>query len=209
MLTKLSTHEVTTILGVQFDSISFLRSAHTLGQCPEDCGREVAIAGLSNVGKSSVINVLGNNRNLARTSKSPGRTQLLNFFLISDSCRLVDLPGYGFARVPAAVKQHWGKVLQAYFEHRRSLVGLVLVMDIRHPFKPYDEQMLSWCQAKGLPVHILLNKADKLSRSAGLRVLAEVNSKYCVDNGVSAQLFSALSRGGIDGVKEKLRRWFV
>ena len=196
-------------MGVRFDNIIFLRSAHTLGQCPEDSGREVAIAGLSNVGKSSVINVLGNNRNLARTSKSPGRTQLLNFFLVSEGCRLVDLPGYGFARVPAAVKQHWGKVLQSYFGHRRSLAGLLLVMDVRHPLKPYDEQMLSWCQAAGIPVHILLNKADKLSRSAGFRVLAEVNRKYSVDNGVSVQLFSVLTRSGIDSVKEKLGFWFA
>lgn len=196
-------------MGVRFDNIIFLRSAHTLGQCPEDNGREVAIAGLSNVGKSSVINVLGNNRNLARTSKSPGRTQLLNFFLVSESCRLVDLPGYGFARVPAAVKQHWGKVLQSYFGHRRSLAGLLLVMDVRRPLKPYDEQMLAWCQAAGIPVHILLNKADKLSRSAGCRVLAEVDRKYSVDNGVSVQLFSALTRSGIDSVKEKLGFWFA
>lgn len=195
-------------MGVQFDSIIFIRSAHALGQCPEDRGREAAIAGLSNTGKSSVINVLGNNRNLARTSKSPGRTQLLNFFLISDGCRLVDLPGYGYARVPVAVKQHWGKVLQSYFDHRRSLVGLVLVMDVRRPLKPSDEQMLSWCRAAGLPVHILLNKADKLSRSAGRRVLAEVDRKFSVDNGVSVQLFSALTGSGIDGVKEKLSDWF-
>ena len=195
-------------MAVEFNSIHYLHSAHTLDQCPVDSGREVAIAGRSNVGKSSVINVLGNNRNLARTSKSPGRTQLLNFFLISETCRLVDMPGYGFARVPVPVKQHWGKVLQSYFENRRSLVGLVLVMDVRHPLKPYDEQMLSWCRSSALPVHILLNKSDKLSRAAGQRVLAEVSRKCLDGNRVSAQLFSVLTGSGKETIKEKLCSWF-
>lgn len=195
-------------MGIQFNKIIFLRSANTLDQCPEDRGREVAIAGRSNAGKSSVINVIANNRKLARTSKSPGRTQLLNFFLVGDNYRLVDLPGYGFAHVPAGVKQHWGELLQAYFENRQSLAGLVLVMDVRHPLKEFDAQMLSWCRAIGLPVHILLNKADKLSRGAGLKILGDVVRQCGADNRVSVQLFSAVTHTGIEKVKDRLREWF-
>lgn len=195
-------------MGIQFNKIIFLRSANALDQCPEDCGREVAIAGRSNAGKSSVINVIANNRKLARTSKSPGRTQMLNFFLVGDNYRLVDLPGYGFAHVPADVKQHWGKLLQAYFEYRQSLAGLVLVMDVRHPLKDFDTQMLSWCRDIGLPVHILLNKADKLSQSAGLKVLDNVVRQYGADKRVSVQLFSAVTHTGVEKVKARLRGWF-
>jgi GTP-binding protein len=196
-------------LSLPFNNMTFLLSAHNLTQCPEDKGREIAIAGRSNVGKSSVLNVISNNHKLARTSKSPGRTQLLNFFLVTDRCRLVDLPGYGFARVPANVRLHWGKLLQSYFEKRRSLAGLVLVMDVRHPLRPFDRQMLSWCEAAGLPVHILLNKADKLSRSAGFKVMSEVAGCYCDDNKATIQLFSVLQQSGIEELKEKLNCWFA
>jgi GTP-binding protein len=196
-------------LSLPFNNMTFLLSAHNLTQCPEDKGREIAIAGRSNVGKSSVLNVISNNHKLARTSKSPGRTQLLNFFLVADRCRLVDLPGYGFARVPANVRLHWGKLLQSYFEKRRSLAGLVLVMDVRHPLRPFDRQMLSWCEAAGLPVHILLNKADKLSRSAGFKVMSEVAGYYCDDNKATIQLFSVLQQSGIEELKDKLNCWFA
>lgn len=186
-----------------------MRSAHTLEQCPQDTGREVAIAGQSNAGKSSVINVLANKRNLARTGKSPGRTQLLNFFLVAAGYRLVDLPGYGFARVPVDVKHHWSTVVQSYLDSRQSLAGLILVMDVRHPLKPYDEQMISWCRSTGLPVHIVLNKADKLSHGTGRKALDEVRRRCCgTDDRVTAQLLSTLKHTGIDSVKDKLRYWF-
>jgi GTP-binding protein len=198
-----------TALKHQFTNITFLQSAHNMTQCPEDTGKEVAFAGRSNSGKSSVINVLGNNHKIARTSKSPGRTQLLNFFQVADNCRLVDLPGYGYARVPENIRQHWGVELQAYFTGRRSLAGLILVMDVRHPLKPFDVQMLSWCQTAGLPVHILLNKADKVPRSAGLRTLSEVISRYRPEYRATAQLFSVLKRSGIAELREKLCSWLA
>lgn len=184
----------------------FLLSAHTRDQCPEDCGIEVAFAGRSNVGKSSVINAITGIHKLARTSKTPGRTQQLNFFNVENGVRLVDLPGYGYARVPEKLKQHWGMVLQSYFDKRKSLQGLILIMDIRHPFKPYDEDMLNWCRNAGLPVHVLLNKADKLSRAAAKRSLESVR-KLLPDNSVTIQLFSVVEKTGIEEARQRLDNW--
>lgn len=183
-------------------------SVNNLGQLPEDSGKEVAFAGRSNVGKSSVINTITGNRHLARTSKTPGRTQQLNYFGLDGQKRLVDLPGYGYARVSQRVQQHWSKLLDRYFRERRSLVGLVLVMDIRHPLKAYDTQMLEWCDSVGLPVHILLNKSDKLSRGAANACLQMISQQIRYGN-VQLQLFSALKRTGLEQVRQVLDQWFT
>src|SRR5574344_3133786 len=143
----------------------FLISAAKVDQCPEDSGLEIAFAGRSNAGKSSALNTL-THANLARTSKTPGRTQLLNFFSLDEQRRLVDLPGYGYAKVPIPLKQHWQKHLEAYLTQRDSLTGIVLMMDIRHPFSPFDRMMLDWAKSSGMPVHVLLTKADKLASGA-------------------------------------------
>lgn len=184
----------------------FLLGAHTLAQCPDDNGAEVAFAGRSNVGKSSVLNAITGNRRLARTSKTPGRTQQLNFFGVGENRRLVDLPGYGYARVPEKIRLHWARVLQSYFESRKSLAGLMLIVDIRHPLKSYDEQMLEWCFDAGLPVHVLLNKADKLSRGAGHKALQLLGNRFR-QNRFSGQLFSALDGSGLGEAREKLDEW--
>jgi len=189
-----------------FQKTLFICSAHNLSQCPADEGFEVAFAGRSNVGKSSVINCLTGNNKLARISKTPGRTQLLNFFSVTENTRLVDLPGYGFARVPQKIRQHWGALLQGYFETRRSLAGLILIMDIRHPLKPFDRQLLAWCQSTGLPVHVVLNKADKISRGAGLDCRKTVEAEL-QQRGVSVQLFSAQNRNGVAELQMCLDIW--
>jgi GTP-binding protein len=152
----------------------FLKSAPTLKECPPDKGAEVAFAGRSNAGKSSAINTLTNNSKLARTSKTPGRTQLLNFFSLDEERRLVDLPGYGFAKVPLAVKNEWQQHLDAYLSARQSLRGLVLLMDIRHPLQPFDTLLLEWAARGRMPVHTLLTKADKLTYGAGKTTLLQV-----------------------------------
>ena len=190
----------------QYNKAVFLLGAHTLAQCPQDQGVEVAFAGRSNVGKSSVLNAITGIHRLARTSKTPGRTQQLNFFSVGEAQRLVDLPGYGFAKVPEKIKLHWAKVMQDYFETRKSLVGLMLIMDIRHPLKPYDEQMLGWCFNAGLPVHVLLNKADKVSRGAGLKARQILKNKYC-NTPFSGQLFSVLNGTGVEEARAKLDEW--
>ena len=182
-------------------------SVNAFEQLPEDTGKEVAFAGRSNVGKSSVINTITGNRQLARTSKTPGRTQHLNYFGLSGQDRLVDLPGYGYARVSQRVQQHWGKLLDRYFQERKSLVGLVLVMDVRHPLKEYDTQMLDWCNSAGLPVHILLNKSDKLSRGASKSSLHTIRQQINYSN-VQLQLYSALKRTGIEQARQVLDQWF-
>lgn len=190
---------------------SFLTSAPGLAACPPDQGREVAFAGRSNAGKSSAINSLTGQPKLARTSKTPGRTQLINFFALSDSQRLVDLPGYGYAKVPQAVKAKWLRELERYLQARRSLRGLVLLMDIRHPFQAYDRQMLAWATAATMPVRILLTKADKLRRGpAGDALLAARRSAAAYpEDLVSLQLFSALRRQGLDALGAVLDAWLT
>jgi GTP-binding protein len=188
----------------------FMTSAAKLHQCPPDEGWEVAFAGRSNAGKSSAINSLTGNKKLAKTSRTPGRTQLINFFELSHSQRLVDLPGYGFAKVPQAVKQQWMKQLEHYLQRRQSLRGLILLMDVRHPMQPFDQQMLSWAVAAAMPVHILLTKADKLKRGAASKALAGVRGQLAPYEGmVSAQLFSALKHDGHDALREVLDAWLT
>ncbi|RLQ22106.1 YihA family ribosome biogenesis GTP-binding protein [Seongchinamella sediminis] len=188
----------------------FLTSAAKLHQCPPDEGWEVAFAGRSNAGKSSAINSLTNNKKLAKTSKTPGRTQLINFFELSSSQRLVDLPGYGFARVPVAVKQEWTKQLENYLAKRQCLRGMILLMDVRHPLQPFDEQMLNWALAAHMPVHILLTKADKLKKGpANNALLAVRKAMQPHQELVSVQLFSALRHSGHQQLIEVLDSWLT
>lgn len=190
---------------IDYRQARFIKSAAAPASMPGDAGIEVAFAGRSNAGKSSVLNAVAGIRKLARTSKTPGRTQLLNFFAVGETMRLVDLPGYGFARVPPAVKQRWHGMMEGYLARRHSLSGLFLIMDIRHPLTPFDRQMLDWFLPTGLPVHILLNKADKLSRGRSLATLAAVRRE--LPEQVSAQTFSALNGNGVDEAREVLDEW--
>ena len=181
----------------------FLCSAHVAHQWPQDMGHEVAFAGRSNVGKSSVINAIVSQARLARTSKTPGRTQQIVFFEIDSRRRLVDLPGYGYAKVPPGLQRHWEKTVRRYLEDRNSLRGLILLADIRRGLTDLDRQLLEWCAYKGLSVHLLLTKSDKLSRSAANQVLAQVQRTIRLDT-VTVQLFSALRKVGIEEAGEKV-----
>ena len=187
---------------------SFLISAAKVDQCPADSGREVAFAGRSNAGKSSALNTL-THASLARTSKTPGRTQLLNFFSLDEERRLVDLPGYGYAKVPIPLKQHWQEHLEAYLSSRHSLCGVVLMMDIRHPLTEFDRLMLDWAQASSMPLHILLTKADKLAfgaqKNALLKVQRDVRQGW--GDTASIQLFSAPKRQGVEDAQRVLADW--
>ncbi|QSQ97144.1 ribosome biogenesis GTP-binding protein YihA/YsxC [Acinetobacter indicus] len=178
----------------------FLMSAPKLNLCVEDSGYEVAFAGRSNAGKSSAINALTNQKQLARASKKPGRTQMINFFSLGNpEQRLVDLPGYGYAAVPESMKIVWQKELENYLIHRKSLQGLVLLMDIRHPLQHFDVMMLEWAYSRHLFVHVLLTKSDKLNRGPANKVLLEVKQqlkKMKLD--FSIQLFSSLNRQGLE-----------
>ena len=190
-----------------YQQASFLQSATTRKTMPAESGLEIAFAGRSNAGKSSVINRVCSQKSLARTSKTPGRTQLINFFQLQDANFLVDLPGYGYAKVPEAIKLEWQKFIEAYLTQRSTLRGMVLVMDIRHPMTDYDQAMLRWARNRMLPVHVLLNKSDKLTRGAGMNVLLQVR-KMLADNGVaSVQTFSALNRQGLDECWSVLDKW--
>ena len=192
-----------------YQKAKFLLSVAELKQLPPDKGVEVAFVGRSNSGKSSVLNELTNNKNLARVSKTPGRTQFLNFFTLDDNSRLVDLPGYGFARVPDEVKERWVATLDGYFQRRECLKGLILVMDIRHPLQELDLNILDASSQSGLPAHILLNKADKLSRNQ-IRQTELLVSQGLEPYGdlVSFQIFSALKGEGVKALQSILNKWF-
>ncbi|APX91632.1 YihA family ribosome biogenesis GTP-binding protein [Halomonas sp. 1513] len=197
---------------LNYQTARFLTSAPTLAQCPPDAGAEVAFAGRSNAGKSSAINALTQQKALARTSKTPGRTQLINFFSLAggESQRLVDLPGYGYAKVPEKVKLEWQRHLADYLRNRQSLRGLVLVMDVRHPLSEFDEMMLGWADEQDMAVHILLTKADKLKSGAAKSELQKVRGRLREwEDLVSVQLYSSLKREGVEEAQTKLDEWLV
>ena len=195
---------------LNFRKAAFLQSASAIENAPTDFGSEVAFAGRSNSGKSSAINTLTHQGKLARTSRTPGRTQLINFFSLSEHQRLVDLPGYGFAKVPLAVKKKWNQQLERYLQYRESLRGLVMLMDIRHPLTEPDRQMLSWAEAASMPVHILLTKADKLKRGPAQSTLLSVREELSTQSDlISVQLFSSLKRQGVDTLGRQLNRWLT
>ena len=195
-----------------FRRAQFLTSAAKLAQCPPDTGTEVAFAGRSNAGKSSCINVLTDNRHLARASKTPGRTRLINFFALNEAAsqRLVDLPGYGYAKVSQEMKEEWQQHLENYLRERETLRGLVLLMDIRHPLKDFDINMLDWAESTKLPVHCVLTKADKLNRGPAQQALLQVRKQLSARTvPVSVQLFSAPSKQGVDTLAATLGRWLA
>jgi len=185
----------------------FMLSAADKKGFVSDTGAEIAFAGRSNAGKSSAINAITEINNLARTSKTPGRTQLVNFFSVSENQRLVDLPGYGFAKVPARMKKQWHELMQDYFTLRESLQLIVLVMDVRHPFKPFDVQMLEWAEHYSVAVHILMTKADKLKRGAAKNTLLKAQKELRAEfpeAQISIQLFSALDGQGVEAAQKLL-----
>jgi GTP-binding protein len=189
-----------------YPHVKFVTSAAEAHQLAPDIGREVAFAGRSNAGKSTAINTITQRSGLARVSRTPGRTQLINFFELFPERRLVDLPGYGFAKVPERVRLHWLAVMQHYFNVRESLVGLVLIVDSRRGLGEQDVAMLEWVLARGREAHVLLTKSDKINRSEGQRVLKETLAA-CADTAVTAQLFSALSKQGTLQAREVMDRW--
>ncbi|MEC7561478.1 MAG: ribosome biogenesis GTP-binding protein YihA/YsxC [Pseudomonadota bacterium] len=188
---------------------TFLTSAPDLRRCPPADAPEVAFAGRSNAGKSSVLNQLSGNRRTAKVSKTPGRTQLLNFFDVRQGGRLVDLPGYGYAKATVNAQQQWQKAVNHYLSYRDSLVGLVLVMDIRHPNQPFDEDMLNWAKESELPIHILLNKADKLGRNAQQQALSHMRRLYTDHPTASMQCFSATKGTGKAQLLALLLEWLA
>ena len=192
-----------------YHQAKFINSAPRLQDAPPDQGMEIAFAGRSNAGKSSAINTLVQQNALARVSKTPGRTQLLNFFEIDAQRKLVDLPGYGYAKVPVSIKKEWQKMMENYLKNRQALCGIVLVMDIRHPLTEFDWQMVEWCEHSKLPLHILLTKADKLNFGAAKNTLLKVQKDLSQSSiVVTLQLFSALNKVGIDDVHQILDEWF-
>ncbi len=195
---------------IRYRVASFVISAARLSQLPQDCGSEVAFAGRSNAGKSSAINRLCEQKSLARTSKTPGRTQLINLFQLDGQRYLVDLPGYGYAKVAEEIKRRWQKTMETYLSDRQSLRGLILLMDVRHPLKEVDQQLLDWCWQVGMPVHVMLTKADKLKRGAAQNTLMQVQREFKIhapENLCSVQLFSALKGTGLTEAYTVLDRW--
>jgi GTP-binding protein len=184
----------------------YLDSIHNLPQLPPDAGIEVAIAGRSNAGKSSLINRICDQKSLARTSRTPGRTRQLVFFQLDPLRHVVDLPGYGYAKVSGDLRQHWQGLIQTYLERRQALAGLIIVMDIRHPLKDSDKELVEWAAARGLPQHLVLTKADKLGRSRQAQALQEVENQ--VSEQISAQCFSATTGQGSDTLLEVFAHWF-
>src|ERR1700728_1180949 len=189
-----------------YSNVKFMTSAAEANQLAADLGREVAFAGRSNSGKSTAINAITHRSGLARVSRTPGRTQLINFFELAPGQRLVDLPGYGFAKVPERVRLHWLQLMEHYFNVRESLVGLILIVDSRRGLGAQDAGMLEWVLARDRFAHVLLTKADKLNRRDSDRVLRETRTA-CSDTAVTTQLFSAHAKQGVDEVREVLDRW--
>ncbi len=198
-----------TIRNFNYHMTHFVISAPDIRHLPRDEGIEVAFAGRSNAGKSSALNTLTGQKSLARTSKTPGRTQLINLFEVVEGVRLVDLPGYGYAEVPEEMKLKWQRALGEYLQKRNCLKGLVVLMDIRHPLKDLDQQMITWAVAVGTPVMLLLTKADKLAsgaRKAQLNMVREAIIPFMGD--IQVEAFSSLKKIGVDKLREKLDTWF-
>ncbi|SFN75771.1 ribosome biogenesis GTP-binding protein YihA/YsxC [Xenorhabdus japonica] len=198
-----------TIKNYNYHMTHFITSAPDIRHLPQDVGIEVAFAGRSNAGKSSALNALTRQKSLARTSKTPGRTQLINLFEVEEGVRLVDLPGYGYAEVPEEMKRKWQKALGEYLQKRECLLGLVVLMDIRHPLKDLDMQMIEWAVVMQVPVMVLLTKADKLASGARKSQLAKVRQELAsLDGDVQIEYFSTLKKIGIDKLEQKLDLWF-
>ncbi len=192
-----------------FDRATYVASAHDLEQLPPDDGIEIAFVGRSNAGKSSAINTLANHKRLAFVSKTPGRTQLINFFALGDGKTLVDLPGYGYAKVPPAVKAHWQELLAAYVSTRVALKGLIVIMDARHPLRPLDIELLDWYAPTGKLMHCLLTKADKLTRSEQAQTLRAVKKEIAERKyNATAQLFSSLKKTGVEEAEAAIAKMF-
>jgi len=190
-----------------YPNVRFLISANRREQFVTDTGAEVAVAGRSNAGKSTAINALTQRKSLAKTSKRPGATRLINFFELEPDRRLVDLPGYGYAAVTGEMRRHWGQLVEAYFQSRRSLRGVIVVMDIRHPMTPHDQDMLGLAQGRDVPVHVLLTKADKLGRGAIQQTTAAVRRELGAAVGVHP--FSAHSGLGVIEARGRLDAWLA
>ncbi len=195
---------------INYQHTHFITSAPDIRHLPEDQGIEIAFAGRSNAGKSSSLNRLTNQRSLAKTSKTPGRTQLINLFKVRDNCHIVDLPGYGFAQVPLEMKKKWQKSLGEYLQKRECLKGLVVLMDIRHPLKELDQQLVYWAVDCDIPVLALLTKADKLKSGARKAQLTKVREASLSFGGnVQVELFSSLKGIGVDKLRNKLDEWYA
>nr|WP_192928664.1 ribosome biogenesis GTP-binding protein YihA/YsxC [Photobacterium alginatilyticum] len=202
--------ELTVNQPLNYRNTGFITSAPDIRHLPNDTGVEIAFAGRSNAGKSSALNRITDQKSLARTSKTPGRTQLINMFEVVGGCNLIDLPGYGFAQVPLEMKLKWQKSLGEYLQKRECLQGLVVLMDIRHPMKDLDQQMISWAVESRLPVLVLLTKADKLKSGARKKQLMTVrNTALSFGGDVQVEVFSSLKGIGVDQVRRKLDSWFA
>ncbi len=202
-------HKRHTVSRHLYQKATFLLSVANSRQLPSDQGIEVAFIGRSNTGKSSVLNRVTHNKQLARVSKTPGRTQYINLFALDAERRLADLPGYGYAKVPPEMKKKWQALLETYLSTRNCLKGVILVMDIRHPLKAFDQLMLDWCSQYHRPIHILLNKSDKLSRSAIKQTKVQVERAIKIyANPISLQVFSALTTDGTKELQDLLNKWF-
>lgn len=195
---------------IHYQNTHFITSAPDIRHLPEDEGIEIAFAGRSNAGKSSALNRVTNQKSLAKTSKTPGRTQLINLFKVTDGCHIVDLPGYGFAQVPLEMKKKWQKSLGEYLQKRESLKGLVVLMDIRHPMKDLDQQMIYWAIDSRIPVQVLLTKADKLKQGARKAQLLKIRKDAQSFGGdVAVDVFSSLKGIGVDQLRSKMDEWFA
>ncbi|GAB7218955.1 ribosome biogenesis GTP-binding protein YihA/YsxC [Vibrio comitans] len=195
---------------IHYQNTHFITSAPDIRHLPEDEGIEIAFAGRSNAGKSSALNRLTNQRALAKTSKTPGRTQLINLFKVDENCHIVDLPGYGFAQVPLELKKKWQRSLGEYLQRRECLKGLVVLMDIRHPMKDLDQQMIFWAVDSGIPVQVLLTKADKLKSGARKAALLKIRKDAEGFGGdVNVEAFSSLKGIGVDQLRARLDTWFA
>ncbi|MCO6545532.1 MAG: YihA family ribosome biogenesis GTP-binding protein [Gilliamella sp.] len=200
---------MTNIHPLNYAKTHFILSAPDISHLPIDNGVEIAFAGRSNAGKSSALNTLTNQKGLARTSKTPGRTQLINLFEVEENCRLVDLPGYGYAQVPEAIKRKWQKALGEYLQKRESLKGLVVLMDIRHPLKDLDQQMIEWAVSVDIPIMLLLTKADKLASGSQKKQVNMVKEAILPFQGdITVAPFSSPKRIGLEALKQKLDEWF-